>query len=94
MFMAVFVTTIRLLNTAENISELVDESRDARVPPLILLDISPEKVEQSPKKRKVLHLSEGSTSSPNNNNVIDSSVLESTVHNGCAGDHERTQMFK
>ncbi len=63
----------------ENISELVDESRDARVPPLILLDISPEKVEQSPKKRKVLHLSEGSSSSPNNNNVIDSSVLESTV---------------
>ena len=61
----------------ENISELDDKSQVARVPPLILF-ISPEKAEQSPKKRKVLHLSEGSSSSPNSNNVIDSSVLELT----------------
>ena len=61
----------------ENISELDDKSPVARVPPLFLF-ISPEKAEQFPKKRKVLHFSEGSSSSPNNNNVIDSSVLEST----------------
>ena len=61
----------------ENISELDDKSPVARVPPLILF-ISPEKAEQSPKKRKVLHFSEGSSSPLNNNNVIDSSVLEST----------------
>ena len=61
----------------KNTSELVDKCRMARVPPLIPF-ISPEKAAQSPKKRKVLHLSKGSYSSPNNNIVIDSSVLEST----------------
>ena len=61
----------------ENISELDDKSPVARVPPLFLF-ISPEKAEQFPKKRKVLHFSEGSSSPLNNNNVIDSSVLEST----------------
>ena len=58
----------------ENILELVDKCQDARVPPLILF-LSQEKADQSPKQRKVLHLP---PSSPNNNNDIDSLVLEST----------------
>ena len=60
----------------EKISELDDKTPVTRVPPPILF-INPEKAEQSPKPKKRKVLSEGFSSFPNNNNVLDSSVLES-----------------